>query len=791
MKNLCKFIGLYSADHIYFIAFSALNDPFDRQIPADRLSSVDFGTLPAWNELHLSQEELIEMRTRVSPFKVPNNRVMHRRRSRKTPFGMISAEERGVVMGYLANLISAGYEQHFPEEIFAFCQSVLGERTVYEMLKPKFPGKLDASDREDLRGWATRTLKESDLTRMAREVFLPELEKEISGITGRRNRELSFRLNEVGEVFKLTGEELAVLEFYYLIGANDVAEMHLATEPIDLTNYTVFRNIGHVVLGMDRKRFLTLLGGTTLFEAGIIDLEMSGISVEHTISEYLTGLGDRKLKNSFFTREGKTHLELRDFDLPANELRVLKALLKGGGSCNLLFYGSPGTGKTSLARCLAGTFGLDLYSVRVDEQGDDHDFRFRAIHATINTVKRRNGLILVDEADEILNAAAMPNIRNITNKSWINNFLDNHDRKIIWITNRSREMDPSTMRRFAFSLKFDRLTAKNRTNVFQYELKKQGLKGSIEHTVVCELAKQYEVDAGGIVNAVNVMKLQRKAKPETLRQMAETVLRNHQEATIGRRASERQRNFTSYSLKGLNTSHDLQKIVYVLKEFFEGKMGKEVPFVSILLHGMPGTGKTEFVHYLGHALGKDITVKRVSDIEDKYVGETEKNIAAAFREAQTNGSILFFDEADSFFYPRKDAVRSFEKKFTNELLAQLDNFQGIVLFSTNDIEGLDHAALRRFKFKVQFRRLTREGVMHFYDLMLDPLARTECMLPREQERLMNIRNLTPGDFSVVKDQFSFAVNKEPTHGDLISALEREAEHKQERRMIRGFGAEKG
>jgi len=731
------------------------------------------------------------MKSRFRPFTVPGSRMPRRRRSRKTSFGMISAEERRAITGYLMNLIMAGYEKQFPDEIFAFCQSVLGERAVYDMLKPHFPGRLDASDREDLGRWASKTLKESDFTRMAREVFLPELEKAVTAAAGRRNREFYFRMNEVGEVFKLTGEELAVLEFYYLIGSNDVAETYLANDPIDLTNYTVFRNAGHVVLGMDRKKFLALLGGTVLFEADLIHLDVSGMAIETRISEYLTGLGDRKLKNAFFTREGGTHLGLEDFDLPAGEVRVLKALLKGSGSCNLLFYGASGTGKTSLARSLAKRFGLDLYTVRVDEQGDDHDFRFRAIHATVNAVKRRSGLILVDEADEILNAASMPNIQNLTNKSWINNFLDNHDRKIIWITNRSREIEPSTMRRFAFSLKFDRLTAKNRTNVFQYELRKQGLKGSIDADAVCDLAKLYDVDAGGIVNAVNVMKLQRRGTPETLRHMAETVLRNHQEATVGKKYSIRPRDFRNYSLEGLNTSQDLEKIALVLKDFIEKKVGKGVPSVTALLYGMPGTGKSEFVHYLGNVLGKDITLKRVSDIESMYVGETEKNIAQAFREAQENGNILFFDEADSFFYPRKDALRSFEKKFTNELLAQLDNFQGIVLFSTNDIEGLDHAAIRRFSFKVQFLPLKASGILHFYRLLLMPMVGPEEMTIEEQARLMAIRNLTPGDFKVVKDQYSFASEQAPPHGELITALEREVEHKREKKMIRGFGVEKG
>lgn len=58
-------------------------------------------------------------------------------------------------------------------------------------------------------------------------------------------------------------------------------------------------------------------------------------------------------------------------------------------------------------------------------------------------------------------------------------------------------------------------------------------------------------------------------------------------------------------------------------------------------------------------------------------------------------------------------------------------------------------------------------------------------------KVMAIMNLTPGDFKVVKDQYSFSTEHAPPHRELIAALEREAEHKQERKMIRGFGAEKG
>jgi DNA replication protein DnaC len=425
----------------------------------------------------------------------------------------------------------------------------------------------------------------------------------------------------------------------------------------------------------------------------------------------------------------------------------------------------------------------------VDETGDDHDFRFRAIHAALNAVKRKGSLILVDEADAILNAAAMPQVRNLTNKSWINNFLDNHDRTIIWITNRSWGIEPSTMRRFAFSLRFDKLTHKNRMSVLRYELEKNDLAGYYDEHEIKDLASRYDVDAGGIVNAVNVLKLQKRGSKGRVKETVEVVLKNHQEATIGKRHSVRPRDFLTYSLEGLNTSQDLERIITQLNNHSERKANLPNLSVSILLYGQPGTGKSEFVHYLGHCLGRDIALKRVSDIESKYVGESEQNIARAFREAQADESLLFFDEADSFFYPRKDAFQSYEKKFTNELLAQLDDYQGIVIFATNDIEGLDHAAIRRFRFKIQFLPLKPEGIMHFYRLLLSPLV-TGGGNPGSNERLrlLSIQNLTPGDFAVVKDQYFFDQGAMVFHEDLISALEREVGHKKGMRVGPGFNS---
>jgi SpoVK/Ycf46/Vps4 family AAA+-type ATPase len=210
--------------------------------------------------------------------------------------------------------------------------------------------------------------------------------------------------------------------------------------------------------------------------------------------------------------------------------------------------------------------------------------------------------------------------------------------------------------------------------------------------------------------------------------------------------------------------------------------------LSMLLYGQPGTGKSEFVHHLGKELGKDVLLRKCSEIQSMWVGETEKNIALAFREAQENNSILFFDEADSFLYPRNSAVRSWEKNFTNEILAQLDSFTGIVIFATNDMAGLDHASLRRFKFKVEFMPLNSEGNLEMYKTLLCPLVKDETLSNRHEMSIRALTNLTPGDFAVVRDQFEFTEMEGLKHEQLIAALINEVRYKHKPRPAIGFSS---
>lgn len=284
------------------------------------------------------------------------------------------------------------------------------------------------------------------------------------------------------------------------------------------------------------------------------------------------------------------------------------------------------------------------------------------------------------------------------------------------------------------------------------------------------------MDAGGIVNAISALQIENNTDKEVALRKVKAVLKSHEKATGGKKGgNKKEREFDAYSLEGLNTSMNIRDVVSAIQGYDKQPHTKNLS-MALLLYGMPGTGKSEFVYYAGNALGKEVLLKRSSDIQSMWVGETEKNIAKAFEEAQESGSILFFDEADTFLFPRSEAVRSWEISHTNEILTQLESFKGIVFFATNDMEGLDHAALRRFKFKIEFRPLTPEGNLSLYNTLLRRLASDE-LAEEEIRSIKGIKNLTPGDFAVVKDQALFMEPSAITHRMLIEALANEVRYK--------------
>lgn len=153
---------------------------------------------------------------------------------------------------------------------------------------------------------------------------------------------------------------------------------------------------------------------------------------------------------------------------------------------------------------------------------------------------------------------------------------------------------------------------------------------------------------------------------------------------------------------------------------FSSLSGHLRPGYRVLLHGPSGTGKTLTVALLGKSLGRPVFRVDLSMVVSKYIGETEKNLAGLFRQAERESWILFFDEADALFGKRtdvKDSKDRFANQETSYLLQRIETFNGIVILATNFRDNLDAAFLRRFETFVAYKLPDREERTLFWTTM--------------------------------------------------------------------------
>jgi hypothetical protein len=155
------------------------------------------------------------------------------------------------------------------------------------------------------------------------------------------------------------------------------------------------------------------------------------------------------------------------------------------------------------------------------------------------------------------------------------------------------------------------------------------------------------------------------------------------------------------------------------------------PGYRALFHGPPGTGKTLTAALLGARLGLEVRRVDLSQAVSKYIGETEKNLAAVLDRAEQRQWLLLFDEADALFGKRSE-TRDAHDRYANQeiayLLQRLETFQGVVILATNLPANLDGAFLRRFESVVYFPLPGPEQRLRLWREAFSPLAQLEVDL---------------------------------------------------------------
>ena len=310
-------------------------------------------------------------------------------------------------------------------------------------------------------------------------------------------------------------------------------------------------------------------------------------------------------------------------------------------------------------------------------------------------------------------------------KVYMNRLLERAPAPTLWTMNDARPVSRALLRRMMFALELRPPTAAVRARIWARQLEHHGIEAGPDEADA--LAREFAATPGVAAGATAAARIG-GGGIDTVRRGVRGLSR-----VLGCEASP-QGTPPRFDPALIHAETDLGALA-------DSLVAGGNPRFSLCLQGPPGTGKSAFVRYLAERMGLEIMQKRASDLMSMWVGETEKEIAAAFAEARDTGAFLIFDEADSLLADRRVAQRSWEVSQVNEMLTWMESHPLPFACTTNFAEHLDAATLRRFVFKVALDYLSPEQVetaFRGYFGMATPAQAAA------------LTALTPGDFAVVR-----------------------------------------
>ncbi len=202
------------------------------------------------------------------------------------------------------------------------------------------------------------------------------------------------------------------------------------------------------------------------------------------------------------------------------------------------------------------------------------------------------------------------------------------------------------------------------------------------------------------------------------------------------------------------------------------------PGYRCLFYGPPGTGKTITATLLGKTTGRPVYKVDLSRVVSKYIGETEKNLARVFDQAERRDWILFFDEADALFGRRaetKDAHDRYANQEVAFLLQRIESFDGLAILASNLRDNLDAAFARRFESLIYFPMPRPEERLELWrrgfsprarfadDVNLERLAREHTLAGggiSNVIRFVSLRSIRDGERPITRYDLQMGVRRE-------------------------------
>ena len=441
-------------------------------------------------------------------------------------------------------------------------------------------------------------------------------------------------------------------------------------------------------------------------------------------------------------------LQLDDFAHIADMKDIIltylqQALTHHQKGVNLLIYGVPGTGKTEFAGLLAHALGISAYNITyMDSDGDvvTAEQRLNCSRLAQTLLNGKQALLIFDEIEDVFNGTLMERSIAQQNKAWTNQLLENNNVPMIWLSNSVHSIDAAFLRRFDFVFEMPDLPLKNKSALIS-----QLAGGKLTAEYVQHFAKVRSLSPAiltRVFNVANAVDNGKKAFSDVLLTLFNEAL----QAQGKKKIEPLVENKLSYQLDWVSCDENIHKISEGLMRAKKGR---------ICCYGPPGTGKTAWAGWLAEQLDMPLLLCKGSDLLNPYVGGTERKIAEAFESARRDNCLLVLDEVDTFLFSRDGAGRSWERSQVNEMLTQIERFEGLMVVSTNLMNVLDPAALRRFDLKLKFDYLTPQQRLDFAKQQAEKLN-LGAWDELHSKRILELNLLTPGDFATVARRHNFS-----------------------------------
>jgi transitional endoplasmic reticulum ATPase len=464
-----------------------------------------------------------------------------------------------------------------------------------------------------------------------------------------------------------------------------------------------------------------------------------------------------------------SELKWAQFDHVAAERDLVTGVIRGGikagaSGINILIWGKPGSGKTSLVAAVARHLDLTLYRAgeSVDSTVANRAERLPMLKWAQRLLSRQSGaMLIIDEAENLVPHGFEMRRDGDESRVALNRLLESNTIPTIWTSNDVRCFDPALLRGFTLVVELRTPPESVRAQMWQSLAVKSGL--DLPPDALRGLAREFNQPPALAKKAIFAARLAGGGMDSLRLAIAGAVgATGQQQSTCGPTSPE---TFDP----GLTTADvDLVRLTDRLMQT------KRRAF-SLLLSGPPGTGKSAYARYLAERLDVPVISKRASDLLNAYVGDSEKAIARAFKEARDEGALLILDEVDSFLSDRRHAARSWEVSRVNELLTQLETHALPVVATTNFMERLDPACLRRFTFKIHLEPMTPLQVRLAFRLFFGLDLTGTCG---------DLTDLTAGDFRVVRSKADILGIEDPA--ELMAMLVSESEAKPGRTRQIGY-----